>query len=409
MEQICPEHLCTACSACYNVCPKHAITMAEVGATGYVYPQIDASKCIDCKFCQKVCPVVNPVAKHKPLQAFAAISKDKEMLDKSASGGAAASIGRAIIERGGIVYGCRMKSYTDIAHRRFSTLKEMYAMRGSKYVQSSIGTVYQQVKKDLEGGLSVLFTGTACQVGGLRNYLRKEYGNLYCLDLVCHGVPSQKLLRNNVEMMFRKKGLRPKGTERVEFRRIFSSQTSNLDLRYGTFVESAIPSTWQQFGHNSYITAFMYGLIFRENCYQCPYACAERTADVTVADFWGYKGKLIPRGKGISLIMPSTEKGSHLIEMIRPYMQMEERAVAEAVNGNGQLQHPSKRPSERDTFLDGYERKGENVFAPLLVGYKRQCRINKIKGNIIELIAKNPTMYQILKSVYYKLKQICRK
>ncbi|HCE47967.1 MAG TPA: hypothetical protein DEQ84_04815, partial [Prevotellaceae bacterium] len=162
-------------------------------------------------------------------------------------------------------------------------------------------------------------------------------------------------------------------------------------------------------GRNNYITAFMYGLIFRENCYQCPYACAERTADVTVADFWGYKGKLIPRGKGISLIMPSTEKGSHLIEMIRPYMQMEERAVAEAVNGNGQLQHPSKRPSERDTFLDGYERKGEDVFAPLLVGYKRQCRINKIKGNIIELIAKNPTMYQILKSVYYKLKQICRK
>lgn len=383
--------------------------MSEVGSAGYVYPQIDATKCIDCKSCQKVCPVVNPVAKHVPLQAFAAISKDKEVLGKSASGGAAASIARAIIERGGIVYGCRMKSYTDIAHRRFATMEEMYTMRGSKYVQSSIGTVYQQVKEDLKAGLSVLFTGTACQIGGLRNYLRKEYDNLYCLDLVCHGVPSQKLLRNNVEKMFSKKGLHPKGTERVEFRRIFSSQTSNLDLRFGTFVESAKPAKWQKFGHNNYITAFMYGLIFRENCYQCPYACAERTADVTVADFWGYKGKLIPCGKGVSLIMPSTVKGLRLVEMIRPYMQMEERTVTEAVNGNGQLQYPSKRPSERDSFLEGYERRGDDVFAPLLGDYKMQCKINKIKGKFIRFVAKNHTIYLMLKNVYHTMNQIRKK
>ena len=411
MEQICPEQQCTACSACYNVCPKQAISMVEVGAIGYVHPRIDAAKCIDCKLCQKVCPVVNPVLKHEPLQAFAAICREAEALDRSASGGAASTMARAIVEHGGGVYGCRMRSYTDIAHERFATVDEMYAMRGSKYVQSSIGATFRQVKADLAAGLVVLFTGTACQIAGLRNYLRRDYDNLYCLDLVCHGVPSQKLLRDNIEDMFRKKGLRPDGTERVTFRRIHSFQTSNLDLRFGTFVESAIPASGsplpeaaQRFLRNSYITAFMYGLTFRDNCYQCPYACARRTADVTVADFWGYKGTAIPRGKGVSLIMPSTAKGQRLVEMVRPHMLLEERPVAEAVSGNGQLNRPSACPPERAAFVSGYARQGDAVFAPLLRGYKRGYRADMLKRAIIRMLSGCPKLLALLKGTYNKLK-----
>ena len=411
MEQICPEQQCTACSACYNACPKQAISMVETGAIGYVHPRIDAAKCIDCKLCQKVCPVVNPVEKHAPLQAFAAISSEAEALDKSASGGAASTMARAIIEQGGVVYGCRMRSYTDIAHERFATVEDMCAMRGSKYVQSSIGNTFRQVKTDLNAGLVVLFTGTACQIAGLRNYLRRSYDNLYCLDLVCHGVPSQKLLRDNVESMFRKKGLRPDGTERVTFRRIHSTQTSNLDLRYGTFVESAIPASGsplpeaaQRFLRNTYITAFMYGLTFRDNCYHCPYACAARTADVTVADFWGYQGTVIPRGKGVSLIMPSTAKGQRLVEMVRPHMLMEERTVAEAVDGNGQLKRPSTCPPERAAFVSGYARLGEAVFAPLLRGYKWGYRLKQMRVNAINAIRRIPVVYPLLKYLYKRIK-----
>lgn len=411
MEQICPEQQCTACSACYNACPKQAISMVETGAIGYVHPRIDAAKCIDCKLCQKVCPVVNPVEKHAPLQAFAAISSEAEALDKSASGGAASTMARAIIEQGGVVYGCRMRSYTDIAHERFATVEDMCAMRGSKYVQSSIGNTFIQVKADLNAGLVVLFTGTACQIAGLRNYLRRSYDNLYCLDLVCHGVPSQKLLRDNVESMFRKKGLRPDGTERVTFRRIHSTQTSNLDLRFGTFVESAkpasgspLPEAAQRFLRNTYITAFMYGLTFRDNCYHCPYACAARTADVTVADFWGYQGTAIPRGKGVSLIMPSTAKGQRLVEMVRPHMLMEERTVAEAVDGNGQLKRPSACPPERAAFISGYARQGEAVFAPLLRGYKWGYRVDMLKRIIIRMLSGCPKLLALLKGTYNKFK-----
>ncbi len=378
--------------------------MVEVGAIGYVHPHIDATKCIDCKLCQKVCPVVTPVEKRKPLQAFAAVAFDSIAINSSASGGAASTMARTIIEKGGVVYGCRMRNYTDIAHERFATLDDMNAMRGSKYVQSSIGFTFRQVKADLNSGLVVLFTGTACQIAGLRNFLHHEYDSLYCIDLVCHGVPSQKLLRDNVENMFRKKGLRPKGTERVTFRRIYSTQTSNLDLRFGTFVESAIPVAWQNFLCNTYITAFMYGLTFRDNCYHCPYACAARIADVTVADFWGYKGKAVPSGKGISLIMPNTAKGQRLVEMVKPFMLMEERPVSEAINGNGQLKHPSACPSERTAFISGYARYGEDVFPPLLRKYKWKYRINKVKVVIIKILGKCPMLLAFLMRAYNKIK-----
>lgn len=403
MEQICPERLCTACAACYNVCPKQAISMAEVGAIGYLYPRIDADRCIDCGLCQKVCPVVNPVPKHEPLQTFAAIDRNVEALGKSASGGAASAMAKVVIEQGGVVYGCCMRSYTDIAHSRFTTLEEMYAMRGSKYVQSLIGLIYKDVKKDLEAGYTVLFTGTACQIGGLRNYLHKDYNRLYCLDLVCHGVPSQKLLRDNIENMFRKKGLSPKGTERVEFRRICSDQTSNLDLRFGTFVESAIPIGWQKFLNNTYITAFMYGLTFRDNCYECPYACTKRVADITVADFWGYRGNQIPQGLGVSLVMPSTAKGLQLVEQVRPFMLMEERPISEAVNGNGQLLHPSVRPTEREIFVAEYENSGEKLITSLLRKYKRQYRKNAIINKGIRIIAKYPKLYLCIRNIYHRL------
>ena len=197
----------------------------------------------------------------------------------------------------------------------------------------------------------------------------------------------------------------------MTFRRIHSTQTSNLDLRYGTFVESAIPAPGsplpeaaQRFLRNTYITAFMYGLTFRDNCYHCPYACAARTADVTVADFWGYQGTAIPRGKGVSLIMPSTAKGQHLVEMVRPLMLMEERTVAEAVDGNGQLYRPSTCPPERVAFVSGYARQGDAVFAPLLRGYKRGYRVDMLKRIIIRMLSDCPMLLALLKGTYNKFK-----
>ena len=406
MKQICDKEYCTACSACYNICPKHAISMIEENQVGYVYPRIDSSKCVDCKLCERICPVNNPLVKKKPLQAFAAICKDSESLDKSASGGAASTIARAVIESGGIVYGCRMNSYTDIVHERFATIHDMYAMRGSKYVQSKIGEVYRQVREDLHAGWVVLFTGTACQVGGLRNYLRKEYDNLYCMDLVCHGVPSQKLLRDDIEYMFYKRNLKTNGTERVTFRKILSDQTSNLDLRFGTFVEGAIPIADQMFLKNNYITAFMMGLTFRENCYHCPYACKERVSDITVADFWGYKGAKIPSGKGISLILSSTVKGQELVKMIQTKMNIEERPIKEAIAGNGQLQHPSTRPIERELFLTEYEKHGVYVYTSLLKKYRRKYKWGSYKNYVIRRLRENHYSYIVLKFMYTKLRKL---
>lgn len=390
MEEICSREKCTGCSACYNVCPKSAISMVESGAAGYVYPQVDASKCIDCNLCRKVCPVFHPVNLNEPLKAYAATCKNESHLVGSASGGAASSIAEIIIRNGGVVYGSVMLNYKNVSHCRFTSVEEMYMMRGSKYVQSSIGSTYRQAKEDLKAGKDVLFTGTACQIAGLRNYLHRDYENLWCLDLVYHGVPSQKLLRDNVEFIYAQCGQTPARELKVHFRDILSTQTSNLDLRYGVFTENTIPRKLQIFPKNTYITAFMAGLTFRENCYSCPYAQPKRTADITVADFWGYLGNEIPSGWGISLLLPSSAKGLALCEKVLPYMNFEERPVNEAVKGNGQLQHPSLRPEERDRFLIEYERIGDQCYKPLLKSYLRKYRKRQLKELIRKIIHSTP-------------------
>ena len=189
-----------------------------------------------------------------------------------------------------------------------------------------------------------MFSGTPCQVAGLRKFLRRDYPNLLLVDLVCHGVPSQKLLRDNVQRVLRESGVAD-GNYQVTFRRK-GRQTS--ELRFGVFLsEDAKPVVSGRpvdFPSNDYIAAFMAGLIFRENCFTCPYARPERGSDITIADFWGLQPCSVPKGSGVSLLLVSTAKGQELADTIREKAVMEERPVAEAVRGNGQLQAPSRRP-----------------------------------------------------------------
>lgn len=399
MKEICSTSDCTACSACMNICPKDAISMEEDGCAGYVYPKVNADRCIDCELCKRICPTLNPPNLRTPLTAYAARSKDDAQYMASASGGAAYAFASVILAKGGVVYGCEMKSWCTIVHQRYETLDSAGRMRGSKYVQSSLGFSMRNVQKDLEQGRQVLFTGTPCQVAGLRRYLRKEYDNLYSIDLVCHGVPSQKLLRDNVESMCHCYGQTPTDSLKVWFREKSRHTSANANwLRYGVFLsEHAIPVCEQELPKNDYISAFMSGLIFRDSCYKCPYAQEKRCGDVTVADYWGLKSDCkVPHPAGISLLLPTTEKGMQLISETKDRLCIEERTVGEAVNGNGQLLAPSRMPLNRPDFFNDYKTIGQLAYKKHLKAYRKSIIHKKIRRLLSSWLSRIP----YLKKVY---------
>ena len=393
MTEICDIKSCTGCAACAGVCAHKAISMVEVPPHGYLHPKINNDLCVDCGLCSKTCPVNNPPVFNSPLTAFAAISKDRDDLMSSSSGAASSVLATHIVNKGGVVYGSVEEDYAHIAHQRIDSLTDLPKIKGSKYVHSYTTDIFPKVKADLQQGLEVLFLGTPCQIAGLRKYLRKSYDNLTLVDLCCHGVPSQKFLRDDVEHLcdvtFRNKGDMSKPWDRwglyVTFRN--KGDMSKPWDRYGIYLSGKEKNMIiSPFLKDNYITAFMSGLLFRENCYTCPYARAERVSDITIADFWGYQGKQIKSDDGISLLMPSTEKGMQLIESCQSAFYCEERLAAEAIKGNGQFNHPSSRPEERDAFLLMYPEDMQQAYRIALRSYRKNYKRFILKNKIHKLL-----------------------
>ena len=185
---------CCGCYACYNICPKHCITM-KADDEGFWYPNINKADCINCNLCEKVCPIINKIectdnCTDNKRTAYAMINKNEQIRMKSSSGGIFTLVAEYIINNKGSVYGAVIDDNLDVKHIRIDKIQDIVLLRGSKYVQSQIGKTLNQVKKDLDNGEKVLFTGTPCQIQGLRTFLRKDYVNLILMDIVCHGVPS---------------------------------------------------------------------------------------------------------------------------------------------------------------------------------------------------------------------------
>ncbi len=395
MIDICEKDKCTGCGACMNVCAHNAISLTEQGVCGYIYPEIDQDKCIDCGLCVKTCPANTPVKLNAPLKAFAAISKDHHDLMTSASGGASSVLVNSVLNKNGIVYGCVQRNYKNISHERIDKIEDAHLLKGSKYVQSYIGYIYRDVKEDLKTGKTVLFTGTPCQIAGLKSYLKKDYDNLILVDLVCHGVPSQKLLEEDVEYLLRDYPNADKEKIRVEFRRKKRSP-GVFEPDWGTFISYGVfngggaktfahKKKKQDFLIDNYITAFMAGTIFRENCYTCSYAQNQRGSDITIADFWGLKKCAVPTTEGVSLLLPNTQKGLMAINEFKENFIICERPVDEAINGNGQLLHPSLRPKERDVFLSTYPNNTSKAYKASLKNYKEQYRIKLLHKSLDKL------------------------
>lgn len=322
---------CTGCSACSSVCPRHCITMRE-DRLGFEYPVVDESACVSCGLCLKTCPVAGSPDLAYPMNAYAARSIDDRDYLTSSSGGAASVLSRHMIKSGGVVYGCASDG-TDVRHVRVDRLDDLPRLKGSKYVQSSLSGVFDPLKQDLKDGRDVLFIGTPCQVAAVRRYAGKLSDKLYLVDLICHGVPSRKMLKEHVACV---SGGRP--VDKVSFR-----NGNRFELTLASAGEVLYRADNDR---DMYYNVFLRGLSYRDGCYRCLFARPERGSDITIGDFWGIDTKSHPLpfdcDSGLSVMLPGTGKGKRLVEMISCDMKIEGRSVEEAVNGNSQLRKPTR-------------------------------------------------------------------
>ena len=274
MREICDKNRCTGCSACLNSCPKKCITMKE-DEYGVLIPYIDEDKCINCNICRKVCPENNEIDLKEPLKVYAAWSLDEKIRKKSSSGGIAWEMYKYIIEHGGIAVGTKFDNEMNLSHQIATNMNELEGFRGSKYIQSSIGTIFTQIKPYVEQNKNVIFIGTPCQVNGLESFFKnKEIENIINVDLICHGVPPVKYLKEYLKYLKLNNKI-----DNITFRG--ENNWHFTGYKKGKIIYKK---------HNKedfFYKSFLNGLFYRENCYKCRYARKERVGDITIGDFWG--------------------------------------------------------------------------------------------------------------------------
>lgn len=342
MEKTCDYQDCTGCGICSTVCPKNCISFIT-GDFGHLYPKIDVNKCVDCKRCEKVCPAINDQTRIRPKIAYAGIIKNEHDYKTTTSGGAAQAISLNCLQNGGIVYGCASLPEGKIEHIRVADLQSLELLKGSKYVQSTTWKIVHKLTEDVKSGREIVFIGTPCQCAAVKLLFRKKPENLTVVELICHGVPSQKYLYD----YFNAQGINPKDIDRIWFRTEKGFQILCAKQEHGSYatIYESVP-LWQRGCHDLYYKTFFYGYSYRPSCYRCKFAYPERVSDITIGDFWGL-GKTMPADeipehqKGISVILPCTDKGMTVVDSIGSIISLYERPVDEAIAGNHQLQHPT--------------------------------------------------------------------
>lgn len=327
---------CCACGACLNVCPKQAISMVE-DACGFCYPQVEEELCVKCRRCKQVCAFQNAKVENNPIAVFAGVAKDENLRRTSASGGIFAAIAKKALEEGYVVYGAAFQPDFSVKHIGITSVKELPELQGSKYTQSDIGHTYSEAKEYLKLGKKVLFSGTPCQIDGLYGYLGERDEHLMTIDLICHGVPSNRMFQDYISAL---------GRDVSGF--VFRDKSIGWGINGSAFVDGKKKCIWQS--SSPYLYYFSKGWIYRENCYQCQYTCEHRPADITLGDYWGIE-KQHPEclekdgwdeAKGISAVIANTRKGEAVLNEMRCVLDLKESTFEKVAAGNGQLKHPSK-------------------------------------------------------------------
>lgn len=396
------KNSCCGCGACMQICPRNAISMKKDN-DGYIYPNIDENKCIDCKLCLNTCTYNKNNKSREDFSAFYAISNEENILMKSSSGGVFASIAQNIIKKNGLVCGCSMEYENDKLnpkHIFIDSIEELHKLQGSKYVQSNIGNTYKEAKKYLEQERIVLYSGTPCQIMGLKGFLKKKYKNLYTIDLICHGVPSIKIFQDYISFLENK--------HKIKIYNFAFRDKENgwgLNGRIDYYNEKNLKKNMKIFSNeSSYYYLFLKGLLYRKNCYTCPYANDNRPADITIGDYWGIQkehpeiiNNNININKGVSSLIINNKKGEDLIKEYSSGLNLFKSDFKKIQKNNTQLNHPTEYNPLNEILLKLFKTSG---YKALEDEFKKIMGIKLIKNKIKNRILKK--IKNIINKRYYQ-------
>ncbi|MGB7604379.1 MAG: Coenzyme F420 hydrogenase/dehydrogenase, beta subunit C-terminal domain [Lutisporaceae bacterium] len=345
------KNLCCGCRGCEQICPTKAIEMTQDNE-GFLYPYINIEKCINCGMCEKVCPIKDGGYKNKDVlinpEVYGAYNKDEHILSESTSGGAFTAIIDSFFEDDIVVFGAEYDDNLVVRHTFIEEKRSINKFRGSKYVQSDLGYSYSKVKEFLANRKKILFSGTPCQVAGLKSFLGTDDENLLCVDIVCHGVPSPKVFElykkyleeknesNLVEVNFRDKSKKGWSTP-------FVSHIYDNGIR-----------KYEVHSDDEFIIGFYKNYYIRPICHSCPFAKVPRVSDITIADFWGVEeiNPEFKNNRGTSLILINTLKAKGLYNKLEEYLILEETCLKDAAKYNPQLSHSTTFNPLREQFMD---------------------------------------------------------
>lgn len=347
------KNLCCGCEACKEICPVDCITM-EYDSEGFLFPVVNKEKCINCNKCVSVCSIFsekkNLDEKIKNTEVFAAWNKDEEIRKESSSGGIFSLLAENILSNNGIVIGAIFNENNVVEHNFVDDIKDLYKLRGSKYVQSSTNGMYSLAKKYLEDGKEVLYSGTPCQIKGLYKFLNKKYENLITCGIVCHSVPSPKIFSDYIKYLENK----------------YKSKVKNIFFRKKTkgwrnsnfCVEFENKSIFEESIYKNYFFQGFGSCIYsRRSCYSCKYKI---NADIMVGDFWGIELSKpeIDDNKGISLIILTTEKGKEIFKNLEHKIKCFKNDFTKAIIKNPRIISSAQINKEREKFYLDYNKLG---------------------------------------------------
>lgn len=412
MIQITDKHNCCGCSACVQACPKQCIDFIE-DEDGFKYPHVNLEKCVDCGLCEKVCPCINMGTPSRPIKAFAAVNPNLAVRLESSSGGIFSALAEYIINNGGVVFGACYDSKWNIIHNYAETLDDVVKFRGSKYVQSNIGDCFIKVRSFLKNGRLVLFSGTSCQISGLKRFLQKEYASLICVDVVCHGVPSPLLWQEYLNYIIKRpEGVAGKNTvlsslkekpviTGISFR---DKQTGWKKYGFVAYAESAheadknsvlLPKSSNKkeiiihevHRDNLYMQFFLNNLCLRPSCFKCRSKGGRCGSDFTLADFWGiseYHNEL-DDDKGVSAVLVNTQKAQEIISKID--IELYEYEYNNIYKRNHSLEHSVKERKYVKKFWAAFHEGGLSACIPILSTIKPPLSI-RCYSLIVRLLRK---------------------